>query len=168
MTSLGDPAHRLAADLRALAAAASDEMLVRVAAEVGNAAAADVDDAVRGDIGDQSMSGWRRGRPIAIVGDAKPASKGSIDIIPARPAVGPMRVLQSGRQSYAAGSARASGTRVRKSDGAIVTKSRKIKRNVGATKGKGTWSDAERLIEQRSTQRAVEVLVKEVKGAIRG
>lgn len=94
--------------------------------------------AVRGDIGDQSMSGWRRGAPISIAGKVTQTVEG-IAIDPT--ARGPMRVLESGRQGYAAGDSRVSGMRTR-SDGSRVAKTRKVKRGAGATQGKGTWSDA--------------------------
>ena len=56
-----------------------------------------------------------------------------------------MRVLQDGRKAYSAGTSRASGTRVNKA-GERVNKYRKVKRNVGAMRGRGTWDHAtERL-----------------------
>jgi len=106
-----------------------------------------VDDAVRADIGDLSMSGWtaRSGDAIEIHGTVP--KSGPVRVEPS--AKGPMRVLTDGRQAYSAGDRRTSGAYVSKKTGERRQKSRKVKRNVGATQGKGTWGDAVGLMEPR-------------------
>ena len=115
--------------------------------------AKDVDEAVRADLGDQSMSGWRRGSPIPVTGTAEVVSATEIKVSPPRTALGPMRVLEQGRQSYAAGDRRAAGSYVSKKTGERKAKTRKVKRNTKATAGKGTWSDAVRLMQGRVGKR---------------
>jgi hypothetical protein len=68
---------------------------------------------VTGDIGDLSMSNWRRGRPIQIGLRFDLRSKAS----------GPLRVLEQGRS-------------------AGMSKGRKRKGRVGSTAGRGTWTAA--------------------------
>jgi hypothetical protein len=120
---------------------------------VARQTAKDVDEAVRADLGDQSMSGWRRGSPIPVTGDAKVVSDNEISVSPMRRALGPMRVLEQGRQSYSAGDRRTSGSYVSKKTGERKQKTRKVKRNTKATAGKGTWSDAVLLMQGRVGQR---------------
>ena len=123
---------------------------------VGRKLADEVDAAVkstpaaRGSLSDMSMSGWRRSRPIPITGFHKVTGDG-IEVAPARMSRGPMRVLESGRASYGAGDRRQSGTRVRKKDGQRVDRYRKVKRNVGGTDGKGTWSVASGKVVAKAT-----------------
>ena len=93
--------------------------------------------AVRSDIGDVSMSNWRRAKPISI-GARFDLSGTSVMITPDRRSRGPWKVLESGRR---AGTSRRG-------------------RRYSSSSGKGTWSDAERLIEveaPRVAQRALEV-----------
>ena len=120
---------------------------------VAKQTAKDVDEAVRADLGDQSMSGWRRGAPIQVTGVADVVSDTEIRVSPQRRAVGPMRVLEQGRQSYATGDRRASGSYVSKKTGERKTRTRKVKRNTKATAGKGTWSDAVALMQARVGKR---------------
>ena len=117
----------------------ADEKMLKAVGEAGDKIA---EHAVRADIGDMSMSGWQRGKPFDVKSRWDIVGPLSVEITPERRARGPMRVLEEGRRAYVAGEKRASGTRVRKRDGVSVTKYRKVKRNVGATKGKQTWSDA--------------------------
>ena len=109
-----------------------------------------VEHAVTGSIGDTSMSGWTHKKPAELTGHSELSTTVDTGIFVA-PAVkaglwhrglGPMRVLQDGRKQYRAGDRRAAGTRVKKKTGEVVTKYRKVKRNVAATKGKGTWTAA--------------------------
>lgn len=119
--------------------------------------------AVRIDIGDMSMSGWRRGKPFDITSRFDVAER-TVEISPERRAKGPMRVLEEGRKSYQAGDTRSSGTRTRKKDGVVVNKTRRVKRNVGSTAGKNTWSDAtadmERELPKVAHQHVTRVLRK--------
>ena len=96
------------------------------------------DKAVAADIGDMSMSGWRRSKPIEIKSRYDMLGESGLMIRPARSAVGPMRVLESGRNSAAG--PRMTGPRLLKSGKASKAKQ---KRYNGRTDGKGTWSDAE-------------------------
>jgi hypothetical protein len=112
--------------------------------------------ALSSDIGDSSMSGWRRGRPI----DLKPAyevlSAHEVEIAPRKRQRGPWRVLESGRnQGNASGFSgpainRSTGLTARtKSGGIRKQRGRKASRWNGYTRGKDTWSDARRLMEKR-------------------
>lgn len=117
--------------------------------EVGKGAKADAAEAVTGDIGDLSMSNWWRGRPIQIAARYDVVSDHEIEVAPTPRSRGPWRVLEEGRRGGSAtdlvlvGRVRKSGTRRARSRG----------RNQGATAGKNTWSDAERLIEERTPDR---------------
>ena len=128
---------------------------------IGKECEKDVEKAIRGDIADLSMSGWSRKKPMDVTGHSEIADSVDMGLFIAGAAkvgvwhrgLGAMRVLQGGRKAYAAGDKRRSGTRVRKKDGAVVTKFRKVKRNVGATQGKGTWDDAVELIDSNIAER---------------
>jgi len=122
----------------------------------------DVDEAVRNDLGDQSMSGWRRGSPFDITGMFTIHGGSSFEVTPTRKGRGPMRVLESGRQAYGIGDKRRSGSYTSKKTGATKDRYRKIKRNVGATRGKNTWSDAVRLMHKRVPGRVDVQLVKDL------
>jgi hypothetical protein len=78
---------------------------------------------VTGDIGDLSMSNWRRGRPIQIGLRFDIRSDSSVEIAPVPKASGPLRVLEQGRS-------------------AGMSKGRKRKGRVGSTAGRGTWTAA--------------------------
>jgi hypothetical protein len=129
----------------------------KIGERVAKDSVGDVGDAVRGSIGDTSMSGWMRGNPVEIVGRAVKVSEGYA-VEPAGKAKGPMRVLQSGRNAYAAGDRRNSGTYTSKKTGEIRQKTRKVKRATGAHGGKGTWDQAERLIQTNLPARASKAL----------
>ena len=116
---------------------------------VGKAAAKIADSAVRADIGDQSMSHWWKSAPIDIVAQSKALDERSVEVAPPRKTRGPWRVLEEGRKAYAAGDFRISGMRYRKKSDDWVQKRRRVKRAVGATAGKQTWSDAVQMIERQ-------------------
>lgn len=122
----------------------------------------DVDDAVRSDLGDLSMSGWRRNNPYDIRGRYDILSDHQFEVNPERKARGPMRVLEYGRGTYAAGDTRSSGFRTRKKDGVRVEKRRRVKRNVKGTQGKGTWTDATELMSKRVPERVDEQVQKAI------
>lgn len=122
---------------------------------VGKQLEPEVDHAVTGDIGDTSLSGWTRKKPMDLTGYSEPAKsvEHGIFIAPGAKGIsrwhfglGAMRVLQDGRQAAEKGSMRVSGSRIRKKDGVRVDKRRKRKRTVGYMAGKGTWDDAEAAI----------------------
>lgn len=85
--------------------------------------------AVQADLGDMSMSNWRRGRPIQIASRFDMRSASAVEIRPNPRAAGPMRVLQDGRR-------------------AGPSKGRKRGGQVGATRGRGTWTDATDRMEK--------------------
>lgn len=120
-----------------------------------------VDDAVRADLGDLSMSHWRRGNPIPITGDYS-AGQDELAVTPSRRSVGLMRVLEDGRSAYAAGDKRASGRYTSKKTGDVRQKYRTVKRSTGATRGKGTWTDATRRLTDRARKVVPEVLIRDV------
>ena len=133
----------------------------RMLTTLGKAAKDDVGQAVAGDLGDHSMSHWWRGRPIEILGryDVK---GDTVEVTPALRSRGPFRVLEDGRRGGGShdlvlvGRVRRDGTRRARSRG----------RTSGATRGKGTWSDAERLIKERTPRRASEEFVKSIHRAL--
>lgn len=128
-----------------------------------------IEDAVKSDIGDTSMSGWRHKAPMNLTGYSAPSTSVQSGIFMA-PSVkhavwnrglGPMRVLQDGRQAYNAGDRRASGWRTKKKTGEVVQKFRKVKRKVGATKGKQTWTHAVDRMSKDIGKRVNRVVVKD-------
>lgn len=135
--SLGQLAHKVELVAKELDGGNMRQRLGRV----GEQSEGDIDAAVRGTLGDQSMSGWKRGDPVQIVGTHKVLSDIELYIGPGR-ATGLMRVLQDGRGAYAAGDRRSTGSYTSKKTGVTRQKSRKVKRTTGATRGKGTWDDA--------------------------
>ncbi len=142
--------------------------LRKIVTDLGKAAQKDADEALRADIGDQSMSHWRRDKPFDLSVDSKLESDSSVTIGPARKIQGPWRVLNEGRSSYSAGDRRQTGFRTVKKTGERVAKTRKVKRNIGAHGGKGTWNDALGKIEQRTPVRIAranrEALARHLKG----
>lgn len=128
---------------------------------IGKAAKQDAAEAVRSDLGDMSMSHWWRGRPIEIQARYDVRSDHEVDLAPTPRSRGPWRVLEDGRRAGGAfdlvqvGRRRKDGTRRGRSRG----------RNQGATSGKSTWSDASRLMEQRTPQRVQDEHVKALRSA---
>lgn len=135
--------------------------LERVAKKTEN----DITEAVTGDIGDTSMSGWRRGSPITITGRGVVQSNTEILMTPAKGAAGPMRVLQDGRNQGNAGGFAGPGVgrdgmTARTKSGAVrKVRARKAKRWNGTTAGKGTWADAVKLMESRVGKRVDDEVV---------
>lgn len=140
-----------ARDLDRLAKSLSGSQMEAVVTDLGVAAKKDTEDAVRRDLGDLSMSNWRRGRPIAIGARFDIKNPTTAAVLPAPRARGPFKVLEQGRS---AGMSR--GTR------------RRASRTVGSTRGKRTWSDAERLIEQRTPKRAMDAMTALIFKAVGG
>lgn len=112
----------------------------------GKAAADVASSAVPTDIGDQSMSHWWKSSPIDIVAESKALDDRTVEVRPPRKTRGPWRVLEEGRKGYAAGDFRVSGMRYRKRTDDWVQKRRRVKRAMGATTGKQTWTDAVVLV----------------------
>jgi len=86
--------------------------------------------ALKSDLGDTSMSNWRRGKPINLT-PRFDITDSVVEIGPAKRAKGPWRVLEEGRK---AGTSR--GTKKRAS------------RPVSASRGKGTWTSAVNEMER--------------------
>lgn len=118
---------------------------------IGRDTKKDVDEAVRGDLGDQSMSGWRRSKPIQIRGRYDIVSDHELRIYPN--AAGPMVVLEVGRNH-----AKARPTPVFNKRG----KQTKRSKWNGRTSGKRTWSHAEALINARVPARVDRQVVKSI------
>lgn len=134
-----------------------DSIVEQVAAK----SVGDVEKAVRGSIGDSSMSGWPRGNPKPIVGAYKVLSPGVAEVTPKGKAAGLMRVLQSGRNSDGgAGGFQGpginfrtgkTGARARATGRGGSTKGRRWN---GRTPAKGTWSAAERMVQAQLGKRS--------------
>jgi hypothetical protein len=106
----------------------------------------DVVAAARSDLGDLSMSGWRRTRPIQVVARYDLVGTSGVEFTPAKSARGPMTVLERGRKAGTSRSRRG-----------------RPGRRYGASPGKGTWSDAERLIESRTPARVAPEVTKAIR-----
>ena len=153
-------ADRVAAELDGTAAR---KRITRVAVDTKK----DVDEAVRADLhGEQSFKNWRRGNRLEIKGRFDIKSDTEFEVNPVPRGRGPMRVLEQGRnqggaggfhgpgivrkttKNYVAGeTARTKSGRVRK------VREFKVKRWNGRTEGKGTWTDAVKLMQQRVPDR---------------
>lgn len=147
--SFGAFASKIERVVNELNGSAAESRLTKVALQTKP----DVADAVRGDLGDTSMSGWRRGKPFDILGRYEIKSDTEFEITPQRKGYGPMRVLEQGRQAYSAGDKRRKGTYKSKKTGLVTERFRAVKRGVGGTQGKGTWSDAVGLMKYRVPKR---------------
>ncbi len=111
-----------------LGAAVTGEPMRAVMVGVGKAAERDADEAVRGVLGDRSMSNWWRGKPIALTVEAKATGTDTVELHPGGASGGPWRVSSDGRKTG----------------------------RHGRTRGKNTWPKAEALIAARWPQRALD------------
>jgi hypothetical protein len=112
--------------------------------KIGVAAKGDVLDALKSDIGDTSMSNWRRKKPIKI--SARYDHKGdyAIEVKPSKSSHGPWKVLEDGRRP----------------GHSKPTKRSPNGRRYSASKGKKTWSNAVDLMEKRMPDRLDDVVLK--------
>jgi hypothetical protein len=115
--------------------------------KLGVLAKAEVGRAVAGDIGDLSMSNWRRGKPIQVTGRFD-VDGTTVEVTPVPRARGPMRVLEDGRQARGAQS-KVSFRQLK--SGSIKVRRGKTTARSGATRGRGTWTDATRAMETTVT-----------------
>ena len=135
---------------------------------VGVLSKTDVNAAVRADLGDLSMSGWRRGNPAEITGRFDLAGDSAVVMSPSKRGRGPMRVLQDGRnQGNAGGMAgpgvSADGTTRRTKSGAVrKVRARQSRRWNGTTKGKSTWTDATDIMCKKMPARYDAELAKDI------
>lgn len=137
-------------------------------ARVAKASEGDVTEAVRGDLGDTSMSGWRRGAPVQVVGASRVLGD-SEAMVSAGRASGVMRVLQAGRnQGGFAGPAAQGRTVRRRKNGTLTVKGGKARRWNGRTQGKGTWDDAAELLADRVPGRIAAETHKAIAKHLRG
>lgn len=117
-----------------------------LAFKVAVASKGDVAAATRAEIGDTSLSRWYGGK-TQIVGQAmKTTLVSQAEVRPVKRAIGPMRILQSGRNLYGAGDMRSAGVYISRKTGIAKQKLRKVKRAGGRSDGKGTMDDAARRI----------------------
>jgi hypothetical protein len=147
---MADDFSALARKIDRLATEFGDRAIADLNKRVGMETKKDVDAAVKGDLGDLSMSNWRRGRPIQINGRFD-VEGDSLVISPAKRASGPMRVLEDGRR---AGTARARRGRPG--------------RRVSSSRGKSTWSDAVQIMEREVPGRIAKQVNKAIRSALRG
>lgn len=165
-----DELQRLQARCSALLLGLKGPLLDDALTAVGVSTKGLVSTAVAADIGDDSMSGWRRGNPIAIVGRfdvfagdtvrGEDASEQSLVVRPARRARGPMRVLEQGRHMGNSGGIAGpgvtqkgtqAGTTRRTKNGTIATvRATKGRRWNGYTGPQGTWSDTVNLLNSKA------------------
>lgn len=133
---------------------------------IGKLTEPDIDQAVGNDYAIGALSGWRRQQPIQVVGHSElsTAVKGGIWMSPGVKAgawkrgFGPMRVMQDGRKA----SLTAKSGRLYREAGLTKkgnVKRRTVKRGYGATKGRDTWDDAEKIIKANIGKRVHEALV---------
>ena len=157
-TSLANKMDKLAVEFSGRGA---HDRLVRVA----KLSAKDVDEAVRSELGDNSMSGWRRKKQIEITGAVEELD--SVAVVPNKPGRGPMRVLEIGRNAGTGlagpGVISADGSTKRNLDGSVSkTRRRKgyklgrVGRYNGTTPAKGTWSDAEKRMRAAYPKRVAD------------
>lgn len=128
--------------------------------EIGKAGKADVAEAVQAELGDMSMSHWRRGRPINLVAGFTFPSSYQVEIRPSPRARGPFRVLEEGRRSGGAYDLVQVGRVRTKGKNAGTRRAKSRGRNQGGTGAKETWSDAVNLMELRMPDRVDEFVVK--------
>lgn len=88
-------------------------------------------EALKGDIGDMSMSNWRRGKPINLAVRYDVKADTAVEIGPNKRAAGPWRVLEEGRKSGTSKGSR-----------------KRAPRPVSSSRGKSTWSDATERMEK--------------------
>jgi len=125
-------------------------------ARVGKAVQVEIERAVAADIGDTSMSGWRRSGPIAITGTSRAISDHEVIVEPVKRAKGPMAVLERGRnQGNASGFSgpgiSADGSTRRNANGSVrKARRRKARRWNGYTAGKNTMSEASQAIKDKA------------------
>lgn len=119
---------------------------------VGEATQVEIERAVTADIGDTSMSGWRRKKAIEIVGTSRVISDHEVKVEPVKPAKGPMAVLERGRNlnAFTDAYSYAVAAQGRRTKSGKLRKQRKQRRWNGVTEGKGTMGDASQAIKNKA------------------
>lgn len=150
--------------------------LESIPAAVAKESVDDVAAAVKADIGDTSMSGWRRGKPIEMRGMVdKVAPVGQAWIVPYGRTAGPLRVMESGRNAHG-GAGGFQGPGVNRSTGRTSARARATgrggsttaRRYNGQTRGKQTWTDAHRLVKRGLPSRSSREFRKILSSIFRG
>ena len=156
----GNDTAKAVTKLSNVATALSGPAMEKRLTQVGLGAKRDGDAAVTAELGDNSMSNWPRGRPIAIrVRFESSASK--LEVTPAPRSRGPWRVLEDGRKPGGSfdliqvGRRRKDGTRRGKTRG----------RNQGATPAKRTWTKATIVMGKNAGKKAGRLTVDDVRKA---
>lgn len=136
----------------------------------------EVENAVAADIGDNSMSGWRRGARIPIGGNTF-VRKGSIMVTRDKTSAGPMRVLEDGRNlgetgGFAGPGVSADGTTRRTKSGNVRRVANRSKLVVGdgrvrrkwngTTEGKNTWTHALNRMESAAPTHVQNIIVEQL------
>lgn len=156
--SFADLNRKLDAFGRELSGSAARKRLQKVARDSLPA----VNAAVPADIGDQSMSGWRRNNEIPV--KAVVAKEGPVAITPDGRSAGQWRVLEEGRNKgnafgLSGPGISADGTTRRNKNGSVrKVRARKGRRWNGTTDGKETWSDAADAVKREFPGRMGEQL----------
>jgi len=127
-------------------------------------------------LADQSMSGWRRGKPILIAGTAF-VRKGSIMVTRNKESAGMMRVLDDGRNrgdagGFAGPGVSADGTTRRTKAGNVRKVANRSKLVVGdgrvrrkwngPTEGKNTWTHALNRMESAAPTHVPNIILEEL------
>ncbi len=116
--------------------------LTEMVKAVGEQAQKDADRALTADLGDTSMSHWRRGQPFDLKVESKLTAPTVVEVRPTGKGRGPWRVLEEGRKHGSAFDLVLVG-RVRKKGRNAGTRRGKTRgRNQGATGAKTTWTEA--------------------------
>jgi hypothetical protein len=105
---------------------------------IGVEAKKDALNALKADIGDTSMSNWRRKRQIKIGARYDFLSENEIEVKPTPRSFGPWKVLEQGRRAGRS----------------------KRGRRYGASRGKSTWSEAVKIMERETPKRVDRYVVK--------
>ncbi len=168
-TGFGDFTHRM----ELLAKEMDGRALKARLTKVGVLSKADINEAVRNDLGDMSMSGWRRGNPTEIAGGFD-VEGSTVTMLPSRSSAGHMRVLQDGRNRGDVGrmagpGVSTDGTTARASSGGVrKVRARRGRRWNGTTRGKDTWTDATKIMERKMPDRYERALRADIARHIRG
>lgn len=135
-------------------------------ARLGVLSRADINAAVRADLGDMSMSGWSRGNPHEIAGASRVISDHEVEMLPGRRAGGPMRVLEDGRnqgnaRGFAGPGIGRTGETARTQSGKVrKVRSRASRQWNGTTKPKHTWTEATERLQREMPKRYEAELVR--------
>lgn len=177
--------NQLRRNCQTLMAGLAGPMLDDVLNAVGMETKPLVESGVVSELGDQSMSGWRRGAPITIAGrydiykesaSQSDAAESSLVVRPTPRARGPMRVLERGRHMGSTGrlegpaivqtGTNAGITRRRKNGTIVVGKPSKARRWNGYTQPQRTWSEISALLERRTPEVADRAIVNTIMRAM--